>query len=68
MKTTKQKAKQIKTQKTHKKRQKDYNPDIGSTGQTRHRVIFTNTVKTVLVVTLIKQSPVLKGNLFLVLS
>jgi hypothetical protein len=35
MKTTKQKAKQIKTQKTHKKRQKDYNPDIGSTGQTR---------------------------------
>ena len=37
MKTTKQKAKQIKTQKTHKKRQKDYNPNIGSTGQTRHR-------------------------------
>lgn len=37
MKTTKQKAKQIKTQKPHKKRQKDYNPDTGSTGQTRHR-------------------------------
>ena len=37
MKTTKQKAKQIKTQKPHKKRQKDYNPDIGSTGQTRNR-------------------------------
>lgn len=37
MKTTKQKAKQIKTQKTHKKRQKDYNPDTGSTVQTRHR-------------------------------
>ena len=37
MKTTKQKAKQIKTQKPNKKRQKDYNPDIGSTGQTRNR-------------------------------
>ena len=37
MKTTKQKGKQIKTQKPNKKRQKDYNPDTGSTVQTRHR-------------------------------
>jgi hypothetical protein len=35
MKTTKQKGKQIKTQKPNKKRQKDYNPDTGSTVQTR---------------------------------
>jgi hypothetical protein len=42
MKTTKQKGKQIKTQKPNKKRQKDYNPDTGSTVQTRHRKYKNN--------------------------